>query len=200
MRMTQRFTKPDTWNGGGYEVAIVLGAVDDDRLRRGLQAVWDFPSVIGCYLRSDVEPDQQPRIQSADAEWFETLRGVATLPAGAVACHSMVVREEDAGGEDWIYFGFPLGALSELMPSVGAFPFEDGGDFSWRREVDEWLCALARQVFERVPFRFAVVGWVDGSESPPVPEERWVGYLVPEDNVLTWHPPNRMAPMAIGAP
>jgi len=55
--------------------------------------------------------------------------------------------------------------------------------------------------------RVGLVGWTDGLDDGTddllergVPEERWVGYLVPNGDSLTWYPPNQGAPMRAGHP
>lgn len=199
------FTNEDAWNGGSYELALELGPVNDQLLQRALAAVWSFPELDGCFLRMDLEPRDQRRITIPDPnlELNACLRGIATfLPRGPVACSTLPVREEE--GADWLYFGLPLGSLARVLP-VGAFPFDDGRDQSWRGELDCWLERLARHVYKSVKFKLGLVGWTDGLiESASaltmngVPAERWVGYLLPEGDVLRWHPPNQGAPMTVG--
>lgn len=83
---------------------------------------------------------------------------------------------------------------------VGAFPFDDGRDLAWRSTVDDWLRRLGEYLFSTVRFRVGLVGWTDGLDDGTddllergVPEERWVGYLVPSGDSLTWYPPNQRA-------
>lgn len=46
-------------------------------------------------------------------------------------------------------------------------------------------------------------GWTDGTDElleRGVPEERWVGYLVPSGDSLTWYPPTQGAPIRVDGP
>jgi hypothetical protein len=62
--MTERiFTRQDSWTGGSYDLAIELGARDDERLSLTLDALWSFPGLDGCYEFFDREPHQQARVE-----------------------------------------------------------------------------------------------------------------------------------------
>ena len=202
--MTDRiFTLRDAWNGGGYDLAIELGPRNDARLSRALNAIWTHPDLAGCYEHTDREPNEQPRIEASVAA--TTLLGVARIGGRAgIACSTVVIRFDD--GIDWIHFSLPMGALGGIF-DVGAFPFADGGDLAWRPELDEWLCALGRRVFEAAPFRLALIGSeggeiedVDHFYAAGVPTERWLGYLVRNGNHLEWSAPNQKAPFTITGP
>jgi hypothetical protein len=193
MAMSARlFTDTNAWVGGGYEVAILLGSRNDDRLRKTLEVLWSSTELDGCYEHADREPSEQTKLQ-VDALPFESnLHGVATLPDRVpIACRSVVVRYD--GGEDCVYFGASMGSLQRILP-VGAFPF-GSGDWSWRSTVDAWLCAHAARVFEAVPFRLAMVGFDGGDNveitTSGIPEERQDGFLVPTNGRLEWFPPTR---------
>ena len=202
--MTGLFTPDEAWAGGSYELAIELGEPDDEVLLRVLKVLWQYPDLTGCYLRMDVEPEDQSRLDpsSADLPNFPALplqgclRGIAALPNGVkVASGSDVAREE--GGADWLFFGVPMGSLATAYP-VGAYPFDDGGVHTWCGEIDGWLAKIGRSLFERVPFRLGVTGWDACSDiiaaevkRDGIPEERWVGFLWPEERRLTWYPPTR---------
>jgi hypothetical protein len=160
----------------------------------------------GCYLHHDQEPAEQTRVAPGTEPGLDTcLRGVARLGALApIACSTVVVRED--GGSDWLYFGLPLGSLGTALP-VGAFPFDDGLDLSWRPTVDGWLRLLAETLFTSQRFRLGLVGWTDGLDNSAdellengVPKERWVGYLLPNGSSLTWYLPNQGAPMRVDRP
>jgi hypothetical protein len=201
--MTSRvFTRDDAWSGGSYDLAIELGPRDDARLTRALEALWSCTDLDGCYEFADREPHEQLRVNVGAFSLETPLHGIARIGSRAqIACRTVVVRFDD--GADWIYVSLPLGSLGHIF-EVGAFPFEDGGDLSWRPALDEWLCGLGRRAFNAVPFRLALVGW-DGGElddaetfhTSGVPAERWVGYLVAEAESLRWFPPNRDAPLTI---
>ena len=197
------FTRDQAWVGGEYELAILLRPADDDRLRRALEALWSFPDLDGCYLLREVEPHAQMRVNASPLETL--LCGTARIVSSErTPCRSVVIRLDT--GEDWLSFGIPMGSLARILP-VHAFPFCDGSDLTWRKGLDEWLCALGRHVFESVNFRLGLIGWTDGSEDDDaarfersgVPGERWVGYLAPSDRDLQWYPPNRDAPFTSGS-
>jgi hypothetical protein len=184
-------------------LAIDLGPVDDTKLENALTAIWAHADLNGCYLHHDREPAEQTRVAPGKEPGLDTcLRGVARLGALApVTCSTIVVRED--GRSDWLYFGLPLGSLRTALP-VGAFPFEDGRDLSWRSSVDGWLCSIAQKLLTAQRFRLGLVGWTDGLDNSTdellekgVPEERWVGYLVPSGSALTWCPPNQGPPMCV---
>jgi len=195
------FTLPDAWSGGSYELALLVGPPSDARLRAVLDAIWSFADVDGCYERNDVEPDDQPRRAPVEPgrDILAALRGRARLPPGVVVPASTIPVRED-GGNDWLYFGLPMGSLGRAYP-VGAFPWDDGTSLDWRYELDAWLRALATHVFARQPFQLALVGFTDGEQEPErvlqdgVPERRWVGYITPDAGVLRWYPPTEGAPI-----
>jgi len=195
--MSNILTKPDAWTGGLYEMSIPLGSRNDNRLTRALEAIWKFPDIEGCYLERTREPQDQARV-GVPADLEMTLYGIARIPGKEpFACATHVVRFD--GGEDWLSLSLPLGSLATVMP-VGAFPLDQGGDKEWRPKLDEWLCGIARHVFKAVMFRFALIGWEPDEEVAAgfsrvgVPDERWVGYLLPGPKGLRWFPPNRGAP------
>jgi hypothetical protein len=100
-----------------------------------------------------------------------------------------------------------MGSLRRVLP-VGAFPFDDGGDLAWRAALDDWLRLVAEHLFASVRFRLGLVGWTEpdldgdseGVTEHGIPDERWVGYLVPSGSGLTWYPPNQGAPLQIERP
>jgi hypothetical protein len=195
------FTHQGAWDGGSYDLGIELGPRDDSRLRETLRALWSHKDLVGCYRLRDVEPHDQTRIEGQAAAFETPLHGVVRIGTkDPVACRTVVVRFDDG---DWIDFCLPLGSLRQAF-DVGAFPFEEGADLAWRRAVDEWLCDLGRRVFDAVPFRLGLVGWDGGDlddasrfHASGVPDERWVGYLVPTGGRLAWFASNRGAPITV---
>lgn len=197
------FSAYDAWNGGFYELAIVLGPGDDELLEKAIVSLWAFPDIDGCYRYPIPDPPYQPRVAPGKALGLEArLHGVASIRDTApIACGTYVVRFDDF---DCLGFFLPMGSLQRVFP-VGAYPFEDGDDLSWRMTVDDWLCRMAEHVFGFAPFRYALVAHepsfdhcVDPTVSA-VPVERWEGYLVPENGSLQWYPPNRGAPFSFPA-
>ncbi len=196
------FTLQNAWAGGSYDLAVEIGPRNDARLIRALHAVWTHPDLEGCYQHGDREPNQQPRVDPSLAE--DRLHGIARIGSrAAIASHTVVIRFEN--GADWLHFCLPMGSLGRIF-DVGAFPFGGEAALGWRSELDGWLCSLGRRVFEAAPFQLAVIGW-DGGElddadryaSSGVPDERWVGYLVPTGADLKWFAPNRGAPFTFPA-
>jgi hypothetical protein len=194
------FTMPDAWAGGSHGLALVLGQCGDASLAAAREAVWLFPDLDGCWLRNNVEPASQKRVTPGGVALKTALHGIARIPgAGPVACSTSVCREEDGGG--WLHIYLPFGSLETVMP-LGEYPFDDGGDLAWRDALDGWLGRIAEHVFRTVPFELALVGWLDAQpdalpgEPGEVPDERWIGYLVPGPDGLAWHPPNKGAPIS----
>ena len=195
--MQPLFTRPETWTGGSYELGLEYGPLESVQVRGVLTRLWSHPSLCGCYLDHTREPGDQPRVSPAEADPDHVLRGIATLPNGAVSsCDSSVLVWEDS---TWVYFGTPVGALGYAYP-VGAYPFDDGRPLDWRTPLDAWLLDVAASVFEEHPFRLGLVGWLDPVETSAaevadagVPDRRWEGYVVPVGGRLTWHPPNEGA-------
>jgi hypothetical protein len=192
---TQRFTPAEVWHGGSYDLGIELGPHDDVRLGQALAVVWSI--LDGCYEHRNREPHEQPRVEVGTLSFETTLHGFARIAAlPPIACCTHVLRFDD--GTDWIYVSLPIGGLARVL-NIGAFPFADGVDPSWRYVLDEWLCVLAQAVFEAVPFGLALVGW-DGGEPDDadafralgVPAKRTVGYLVGEVDGLRWFPANQL--------
>ena len=202
---TPLFTKSGAWHGGSYDLAIELGSSDDARLVQILQAIWSSPYLDGCYLSSDREPHEQLRTPVSATTPCTRLYGVARIgERPPVPCSTMVVRTE--GASDWIFFYLPIGSLASVFP-VGAFPIADGGDLAWRSSLDERLCGIGRRAFEAVRFRLGLIGFDGGDFSDAaafaasgVPDERWIGYLVPDGSELKWFAPNRGAPIELGGP
>lgn len=91
------------------------------------------------------------------------------LPNGdRTVCGAVAIHEDDS--DDWLGFYLPLGALGELDPRVGGFPFGDaGGDVSraWREPIDAWLSDVGSSVYKSVRYRHAVIGFEASGLPPP---------------------------------
>ena len=197
----QVFTPSDIWYGGFYELALELGARSDEKLQAALRRVWSFPSLEGCYLDSEREPSEQPRVEvPSTLEEPGQLRGIALLPNGKrVACATFIVREED--GPDWLGFYVPMGALSITGAyDVGGYPFDVArrSHKEWQHELDGWLADLGAYVFRAVPFRLGLIGhevsgdaYADEIEKQGIPEDRYIGYLWPQGDEVKYFPMNR---------
>ena len=191
-----RFTEPDTWHGGYYELAIELGPRSESRLRSALTRLWSHPHLEGCYASRELDPNAQPHIAPVLTAEPGHLYGLATLPNGvAVACGTCVVREED--GPDWLDLYLPLGGLGLAYP-VGAYPFgAEPTAPSWQPELDAWFRAIGVFVFQAVPFALGVIGFeASGSvyshdlSATGIPSKCGVALLWPTTSGLLFHPPN----------
>ena len=193
--VTRVFTRDETWSGGYYELALEMGKRSDTRLLAALASVWAHPSVTGCYLKRDQEPNEQARVAvTQDALTVTQLQGTARMPNEiTVACGTCLIREDD--GPDWLVLYLPMGALSRAY-DVGAYPFDsDRGDAShWRRPVDTWLRGVASDVYERARFELGLIGHEVSGElyarnvvETGVPERRWAGILLPDGAELRYY-------------
>jgi hypothetical protein len=150
----------ENWHGGFYELAVNLGPRSDARLDLALTTVWSSAQVRGCHQRTAA--GHVPTTCTLESlEGAGHLAGTVKIPGGReLVCGAVAIREE--GGDDWLDFYLPLGALGGSDSRVGAFPFGTDGDATsrrWREPLDEWLVALGAAVYAKVPFRYAVVGF-----------------------------------------
>lgn len=216
--MSRVFTLSEhTWSGGFYELAIELGGrAEEDadaRLEAAVRAALAYPEWDRPFGRSDVEPGEQERLTESGAlavlvgeESQGHVYGVAGLPdRQCVASGIMVIREEGEDAADWLDVYFPVDALAETYPGVGAYPFGPGGvpaRATWSDAVNEWLVEVGRRIYAAAPFRFALVGFeasgrqtaAEVERAGGVPAERWDGYLWPEDGEPRWYPPTLFGP------
>lgn len=192
------FTAPETWVGGFYNLEIALGERSDERLFTALRAVWNHPALTGCYLSRDLEPHEQAQITPTLDHLEGHLQGIARLPnQKRIACGTYTIRYDR--GDDWLGFYVPMGALGQVFP-VGGFPFEQKAEQHevWRRSIENWLVDIGRSVYEVVPFQLALIDFevdcVDANAiiAEGIPEQRRMGYLLPEDGVLHYYPRNLM--------
>ena len=202
---------PEAWTGGGYEVQIEMPRLGVTARRALLRCLWRHAALDGPYLRagSAAVGAPPPTWTRADLKRLSPpglLYGRATLAGGAQTTCSAYLWSDDTA--TWLTVGLPLGGLAALagLP-VGAFPFDDGLPLDWRADLDAWLCDVARWVHAAHPVRLALVGWTDGHDdvtaagvaADGVPDERWVGFLVPgADGTLDWHGPNQGSPVRLG--
>ena len=195
------FCHPDAWTGGFFKLAIELGARSDDRLREAMCKVWAHPSLHGCCLKHDEEPEAQESIDPIDVDLRQPAHGIAEIPRiGRTCCLTTVIRLEN--GPDWLTLGVPMGSLSRVVP-VGAYPFEGGTDLSWRRLMYHWLRYLAESVFESMSFQLGLIGHeVTGDACAEelrragIPDERWFGHLWRVGERIERHAPTERAPFS----
>lgn len=202
------FVDDENWHGGYYELAIDLGARSDadadGRLVAALDAVWSDPALDGCYHDRRRSRSGQTAMSPHEASVDEPppLYGVATLPIGAtVVCATHVVREigdEHRAPHDWLDLCLPTGALLRVDSRVGGYPFGSEDSLPWRAPIDEWLVRVAEEVFRVAPFRAALIGFevsgdpaADNLDHQPIPDDRWIGFVLPHDGGLRFFPANR---------
>ncbi len=174
----------DNWLGGYYELSIRLGACDDSRLDASLKALWRAAGLGTAFRHSPAGRAGERATVSAASLLEGDLRSVVTIPGlGSAVCRIIVVREVhlepgEAPEADWLDLGLPMGALANLDPRVGGYPFGDtAASRGWREPIEQWLHDVARAVFLRVPFDYAVTGFeVFGCEASEA-HRGWVGLL-----------------------
>lgn len=208
------FSAPDTWHGGYYELALELGPRSDERLIAAHRAVWEHPQIAGCYEDWRIEPTEQPRLDPRDDLLLGSLYGIAHLPDGkSLPAGTFIVRESDGpngeflsvadGSEllpDWLGFYIPTGTLAAVYP-IGSWPFgSDEASRVWREPLNQWLADVGTHVYRRARFRLGLVGFEASGRTyasdlarEGIPEERWMGYLWPEQAQLQWYPANRFS-------
>ena len=142
----------ETWSGGEYELAVLLGRRADDVLETAAAALWRLAGITG-----GTPPTRESLAASRPS------RGVAVpVPGRPLACAVESLRFAEPEDEDWLYLDLPLGALAAWDPAVGGFPLgpESGaGSRAWREPLEEWLVGVARALFAEVPYVRAITGW-----------------------------------------
>jgi hypothetical protein len=195
------FTDPENWTGAFYELSLVFGDCDDERLQRAVTTLWRAAAITGCYGSIDREPADQSAVPVtvASLREFGMLRGIVRPPLGGpVVCGCDVMRF-DRDNCDWLTLNLPLGALERVEPRIGGFPFgPDGGpeSLAWRAPLDTWLAGVADEVFRHVGFRFGLIGFdLDYTTAADlngvVSQQGRNGYLWPANGQLTYTPANR---------
>lgn len=190
------FTSKNAWSGGYYELAIGLGPRCDVRLANALAGMWASPNLEGPYLRRDVHPSTQNRVDPGE-NWCERLFGLGVLANDKkIPCGSYFTRFD--GGLDWLVLFLPLASLEKIY-GFGGFPFSNvDDDASWRTKIDSWLSQIAHFFFERSPFEIGLIGFevefarftVDNVRNDGIPTRRQDGILWPARDGLEWHPAN----------
>jgi hypothetical protein len=181
------------WAGGSYDLAIELASTDDASVEQTLAAIWRTADIKDRVSGdADNQPVSTPPTIKSLAGY---LRGVVRLPGGRqIVCGASRMTEED--GPDWLLFSLPLGALERVDRRVGSFPLgDDGGPLSltWRQPLDRWLVDIARAVYDRVPFKLALVGWEPAFEAHAdelageAPADRDHAYLLPTPSGLRYY-------------
>lgn len=198
------FLGDETWLGGFYELALRIGRVDGDdsdiRLGAALAALWSSPDLDGPVRDRWTDRAEQPTVEPRPVpiEHPPALYGLARLPGDrSMVCSTHVVREAAPDGNDWLDLCLPLGALGQIHPTVGGYPFGDTEDSQvWREPIDDWLASLADIVARDATFEVGLIGFevsgqdwrlVDGR--PPL--ERHSTSLTTSGGTVTRWPPTR---------
>jgi hypothetical protein len=197
--------------GPDYVLLIRLGPRAQERLDDAWRAIWRRPELDGPYVRRDVEPGDQARLDPRAGARRGFVYGTARTPTGhlvpcscfattgspptvlaevTVTLPQTVEPAPEPVHAAAVVFGMPLDVLaplhgSESMPNVYREP--------WMRMIDEWLVEIARDVFSTAPFEFAEVGeevFVAGDELFPREHvEGRDGTLLPDERGnLLWKP------------
>ena len=191
------FTPEDIWHGGYFELSVELGHRSDERLRTALDTLWKHQSLNGCYMRRDVEPENQKRVALSDFNfddgWGGHCLGIATLPNDKrIACGTCVIRETD--GPDWLDLYLPMGAIGTAY-DIGGFPFllADDPPAAWINDLEPWLAGIATSVADVVPYRMAIIGFeVSGQyyasdlSRDGIPDTRYIGYIWPDNGTYNY--------------
>ena len=193
--MNDVFTAPDTWVGGLYELALELPGRTDFVITQALATIWQVPVLNGCYVRNDVKPDAQKRINGWNVPHDRHVYGIAQLPNSKLCACGTYVSDFDADGL-WVALYLPLGSLGRAY-QIGGYPF---GDWNPTIEssfvaVNTWLKEVAETVYKDFRFIFGVIGFESGFEElkkealAGIQETRSEGLLIPEKDRLRWYPP-----------
>jgi hypothetical protein len=197
---TPKFTQQDAWTGGFYELALILGERSDKRLFDALVMIWKHPSLDGCYLDHTKEPYEQLRIVPSEEllESGQHLRGLAHLPNGIqVPCGTVPIREDR--GIDWLIFYLPMGALQQAY-DVGGYPFDIDikSPESWQKPIDDYLSEIGLYIFAEIQFQLGLIGHEVSTATDEelakdgIPDERYMGYLLPSQNQINYFPRNKV--------
>jgi hypothetical protein len=190
------FQNEQTWTGGSFEILFYLGEKEGLLL---LEKLWSEMGFDGPYIDNKVLPTNQDKLKVISNIESTNIYGTSIFDNKTVACSTTTIKDEDGV---WIYFGFPLGGLSEVY-DVGAYPFEDGKNHAWTERLAQYLRELAEMFFSDVSFYGAIIGWLTAVEvdelldavKSGVPEERWFWYLINDNGKLGWYPQNKQEPL-----
>ena len=188
----------ETWYGGHYEAAIVLGGhadtLSDLRLSSAIARIWANDKLT---LFGDRSKDDLAGQSVEDLNFLMGWMKVAAL--GVVPVKTIVVRElSQRNGNDWLYVSVPLGGLSEVVPKVGGWPFGDTEKSEdWRGPLEKALADLTMDLCVKVPIRVAGIGFeISGNLDERalngmIPKERSIGYVAHDGGKFTYFPTTR---------
>jgi hypothetical protein len=192
--MQKLFTIDDTWSGGFYELVFQLH--ESTTPQKALSVLWSHPDLEGWYSDRNREPGELEKAVPADFAYESHWYGIATLPSQKrCTAGSFWGKYTDIAGA-WLTIYLPLGSLGRVY-SIGAYPIKgpgapDPGD--WVLQVNDWLKTIAEDLFPRLRFSLALIGYeiefyeVFERLRKGVPTERREGIILPEGNRLKWYP------------
>lgn len=201
------FTKPDSWSNGYFELHIQLGERSEMRLLNAVNAVLDSPAIDGYYLKRNIEPNFQNKIQvkpehlvsEDDSGGVWPFHAVATMPNSIqIAC--LVTAFHFVDGQDGLAIKLSIRDLGYAY-NVRGFPFNpSGSDEEWLVPVENWLAEIGQYVYKKVPFHLGVMGdeYSDTLQDYQhfvehgFPEERYLGILYAENGELKYYPRTRV--------
>lgn len=169
----------ENWTGGFYELILILGAADGDRLDRAVGALWRAAGVRECRAGAELV-DVVP---GADAFAVDGhLRGTLTLPSGArVVCGSYTTS----------YEGIELGGLVRVDERIGGYPFDQRSgveSLAWRAPLDRWLADIAVAVYADVPFTRALIGFEVDEDADSTAGTAYTARLTPGTDGMDYQP------------
>jgi hypothetical protein len=189
------FTVSGNWIGGHYELLIEL---DGGAAGETLTALGVTLGVRGWFTDQEREPEDQKPVRGTPeaVRQHGKLFGRVRLPSGVtVVCMVVLIELDDS--PDLLDFIIPLGALAASGIDAGGFPFGPDGDersLAWRRPLDDWLAAVAIEIYAATPFRHALIGFeatdIDDSElgGPDLDGPPLVGRIVVVDGSPVYRP------------
>lgn len=187
----------DVWVGGYYEAAIVLGACTDPeadtRLHSAISEIWSLPNIGSCSFDPSGQGNVIPAAEPLDRilrlyGWFHDRE------AGAIPFTTVVVRESEPDGQDWLYAALPFGGLQMAIPSVSVASFDLKDDNPWVMPIERSLADIALAVSRKVPFLIAAIGeeiagYIEEDAFNGVFSDcRRIGYVAPCDGAYRYLP------------
>jgi hypothetical protein len=201
--MPRHFTDKnnDIWSGGGFEVLFLYENVFDNDIKRISSFIWEQTLTPAPYLHNNIEEINQKGIAlSSDFDLSSQLYGLTCLPNNNITnCYQFTVKDTDVNNKWWIYFGLPMGGL-ERFYKLGGYPFHSKfTDYSWIKELTDFLFKIGTNLYHNAPFMGAITGWLtlievdllaQASKSlKPLESPRYNGYLIPVNNILYQYDP-----------
>lgn len=186
------------WDGGRYGLAMELEDTDD-QLDAALTALWDAGGVERCAVKTSAPPGawHDAALTADNLRRHGLLAGVVGLPKAKRCVCGVALDTGSHGRQRWLTFFVPVVALEFAERRSAAFSFRGGDSLLWRRPLDRWFAAVGERVYDVMPFRLGLIGreptglTTAARLREAAPPERWVGYLLPTEGALAYHPADR---------